>query len=397
MLFGLKNKSSAMPIAVFDISSSSVGGAHALIQYSGHEVAKDAPAHTLLASARVDAPLQVDLDMKRFVSDTVKNIETVAGQLRKADNHSPQRLQLVLASPWYVSQTRTIVHTKEAPFTCTHALVNSLVDAEIEHLIKTELEKFGGFGTEAMVVEKQISLVKLNGYVTADPFGKKARRVELFLTITVAPKQIVAQFSEALKRAYGSRPVQITTSTYATFVVARDYFSAAKDCVIIDAGEEVTDVAFVKDGLFLYQHSFPVGSYGLYRAVMDAEKHTAAEAEALVEGYRLGKVSATAKAKIDKALTQFSESWRQALQGILNEGHYGFCLPELCYITADPRFEGVYPAIVKNDPFIQHACSHGPVHASFIDQPALASYIRVIDDGFDVPLATAVLFVARVA
>jgi hypothetical protein len=388
--FGSK-KPAAIPVAVFDISSSSVGGAHALVQPEDLE-----GQHAILASARADATLQEELDIKRFVSDTVHNIESVATQLRKADSHAPKQIQVVLASPWYVSQTRTIIYKKETPFTCTRKLINTLVDTEIENLIKNELEKFSGFGKEGMVVEKQISMVRLNGYVSPDPFGKKARIIELFVTITVAPKKIIEQFTDTLHRAYGARPIHITTSTYATFVVARDYFNAAHECMIVDVGEEVTDVAFVKDGLFLYQHSFPVGSYGLYRAIIASDKHTAAEAEALVEGYRLDKVSATAKNKITKALTTFGESWRAALQQILEGGHYGFCLPELCYITADPRFEGVYPSIISSDPFIQHACSRGAVQATFLNEQLLAPHIHSLDESFDIPLVTAVLFVSRI-
>lgn len=388
-MFGSKQQYGT-PIAVFDVSSSSVAGAHALV----HTPAGHLP--TMLAQSRIDSPLQEDLDMQRFVSDTVKNLETVAADLHKADHHHPSHIELVLASPWYVSQTRTIVHKKDVPFTCTKKLFTALVDDEIRHVIDNELERFGAFGKEGIVVEKQISLIKLNGYATNDPFGKKASLMEIFLTITVVPKRIIDQFTDTLRRAYGSRRINITTSPYATFVVARDYFQAGHECVIMDVGEEVTDVAFVKDGLFLYQHSFPVGTYGLYRTLMDKQRHTAAEAKAIIEGYRLSKVSATARTKIDKSLAEFSAQWQKSLQEILNDGHFGFCLPEICYITADPRFEGVFPGIIAADPFIQHTCSRGNVTPLFMTEEKLTPFITSLDQELDIPLATAALFVTRV-
>jgi len=377
-------------IAVFDISSSSVGGAHTLIHGpKGH-------LPTILASSRVEAGLQEDLDMKRFVSDTVHNLEAVVTDLHKADLHRPSHIELVLASPWFVSQTRTIVFKKDIPFACTKKFILSLVDDEIRHIIEHELERFGSFGKEGIVVEKQLSLIKLNGYPTSNPFGKKAKVLEVYLTVTVVPKKIVDQFTDVLHRAYGSREIHITTSPYTTFVVARDYFNAAHECVIIDVGEEVTDVAFVKDGLFMYQHSFPVGTYGLYRALMDKQRHTSSEAKAVIEGYRLSKVSASARTKIDKSLSEFSKRWQEGLQGILNEGHFGFCLPEICYITADPRFEGVFPPIIAGDPFIQHTCSRGSVTPLFINEERLTPLITSLDQELDVPLSTAALFVTRV-
>ncbi len=387
-MFG-SQKLPGVPIAVFDISSSSVGGAHALVKME-----KNQPS-VLLASSRIEAPLQEDLDMKRFVASTVQNLETVTAHLHRADLHKPDHIELVLASPWFVSQTRTISYKKDAPFTCTKKLVNTLVNAEIEHVVANELERFGSYGKEGMVVEKQVSLVRLNGYTTADPFGKKAKSIELYLTITVAPKPVIDKFTTVLRRSYGARHVSITTSPYTTFVVARDYFSAAHECVIIDVGEEVTDVAFVKDGLFLYQHSFPVGTYGLYRALMTGGKHTIAEAEAFIEGYRLAKVSATARTKIDKALAAFSAEWQTALQEVLGSGHYGFCLPDTCYITADPRFEGVFPGIISDDPFIQHTCSRGSVTPLFLSEERVKEYISSLDQEIDVPLAVGALFAAR--
>ena len=386
-------KKGTTAIAVFDISSSSVAGAHGLVD---HVQGADGSVATMLASARIDSPLQEDLDIVRFVSDTVKNLEAVALQLQKADVHHPSHVQLVLASPWYVSQTRTISYQKDTPFLCSKKFFHSLVDAEIEHIIAHELERFGDFGAEGIVVEKQISLVKLNGYATADPFGKHARSIEIYLTVTVVPKRVVDRFTDVLNRAYGSRRISITTSPYATFVMTRDYFPNSHDSVIIDVGEEVTDVAFVKEGLFLYQHSFPVGTYGLYRALMERQNHTPAEAKALVEGYRLGKVSAVAKKKIDKALAAFSTAWQQSLQAILNDGQYGFCLPETCYIIADPRFAGVFPAIISTDPFIQHTCSRGIVRPVFLDNDSLRGLVSSLDAGeLDVPLAAAILFVTR--
>ncbi len=388
-MFGTKQQYGTA-IAVFDISSSSVAGAHALVGGPKEHLP------TILASSRIDSPLQEDLDMQRFVTETVHNLDLVAANLHKADVHHPARIELVLASPWYVSQTRTIVHKKDTEFVCTKKLFNTLVDDEIKHVIDNELERFGAFGKEGIVVEKQISLVKLNGYATGDPFGKKASMIEVYLTITVVPKKIIDQFTDVLHRSYGSRHINITTSPYATFVVARDYFNAGHECVIIDVGEEVTDVAFVKDGLFLYQHSFPVGTYGLYRTLMDKQRHTPAEAKAIIEGYRLSKVSATARTKIDKAIAEFSAQWQLALQGILDQGHFGFCLPEICYITADPRFEGVFPGIIAADPFIQHTCSRGTVTPLFLTEETFSPLITSLDQELDIPLATAALFSARV-
>lgn len=389
-MFGSK-KHHGKTVAVFDVSSSSVGGAHALITPK-----KDANAHvTLLAEIRQEGVLQEDIDMKRFVSDAMKNIASVATALQKADSHKPEHIELVLASPWYVSQTRRVTYKQDLPFVCTKKLIAKIVDEEIAHIVKNELEKFGAYGKEGTIVEKQISLVKLNGYATGDPFGKRAHTIDLFLTVTVAPKKIIDDFADTLKHTYGSRPISITTSPFATFVVARDFLNNGHECVIIDVGEEVTDIGFVTNGLFTYQHSFPVGTYALYRTLTEKGDHTPIEAKAVVEAYRLEKLSATAKTKVSKAVTAFADDWQQGLQKAFEEGHYGFCLPQTCYITADARFEGVFPSIITNDTFIQQTCSRGPVTPVFITEAMLTPFVSSIDTTFDIALATAALFASR--
>lgn len=386
-MFGSK-KVGAKVIAVFDISSSSVGGAHAIVPKTG--------LPTQLASNRIDAVLQDDIDVKRFIDDTAKNLTDVAFNLHKADVHHPDHIQLVLAAPWYVSQTRAVLYKKEEPFICTKKVIDDLVNKEIEYIISHDFKWFGSSGKEGIVVEKQISQVKLNGYSTSAPYGKKTSSIELFLTLTVVPKKVIDRFTDSLRRQYGTRKVGITTSPYATFVITRDYFQAKENSVIIDVGEEVTDIAFVKNGLFLSQHSFPVGTYGLYRSVVTKSKSTILEAKALIEMYRLGKASMTAKNKIDKAIVSYALKWQQGLQTVVSDGKYGFCFPEHCYITADQRFEGVFQEIIVKDAFIQHVCVSGAINPLFLTMEHFRDKIKSLDQEVDVPLATGILFTSRI-
>lgn len=378
--------------AVFDISSSSVAGANVLSQENDPKTKA-----IFLASARSDATLQEDIDIKRFVEETVKNLDSVIARLQKADVHKPTFLQVVLASPWYSSQTRSIFYKKEnEEFTCNQALVDSLIKKEIDYVLKNEDGSFGKFGSESVIIERQISQLKLNGYNTNNPFGKKAETLEIFLTITIAPKLVLDRFSDSLKRAYGSRKIGFTTSPYTTFVVVRDYMDKSDECVIVDVGEEVTDVAFVKDGLFLYQHSFPVGTYALYRGVASNGSHTGAESKALLESYRMNKLTSGATENINKSIIEFKVQWQKGLQDILDNGNYGFCMPEHCFVTSDPRFEIIFTDIIKTDPYIQHTCSRGIVTPFFVETAVIGEKVKTLDNtNIDTPLAVAALFVQR--
>jgi hypothetical protein len=378
--------------AVYDISSSSVAGAHVLIK-SG-DVAKT----TFLAVARNDAPLQEDINIQRFVDDTVRNLEAVIIRNRKADTHHPSFIQVVLASPWYNSQTRTIVQKKEENFVCTKKMIDDLVNAEVAQMFSEEIGPFAVFGKESVVVEKQLSVIKLNGYATESPYGKKASMIELSFTVTVVSKTILDLFSDTLKRAYGIPKISFTTSPFTTFVVMRNSLPIEKECVIVDVGEEVTDVAFIKSGMVLYQHSFPIGSYGLYRALVEQGAHTPNESVALLESYRFGKLSTEATAMVKNAISAFQTKWQAGFQQILENGQYGFCIPEHMVVTADSRFEALFTEIISSDPFIKHSCVSGAIAITFMNQGVLDAMITSVDQTpLDIPLATAALFVEQLS
>jgi len=377
--------------AVFDISSSSVAGAHVLTK---NEAVTKA---IFLASSRRDASFHEDMDIGRFVEETVINLETVIGTIQKADIHHPPYIQVVLASPWYRSQTRSIVYKKSTNFTCTKKLVDSLIAKELDYIIDNESGPFGSFGKESVIIERQISQIKLNGYITQNPYGKKTEQLEIFLTITMAPKPILDRFTDTLRRFYGTREIGFTTSPFTAFIVIRDSMPEIKDCVVIDVGEEVTDVAFIKEELFSYQHSFPVGTYALYRKLSENSEHNMQEAKSIIESYRLGKLADMQRQNVEKAINDFIKDWQTSLQGILDNGHYGFCMPNNCFVISDPRFEKIFIETIKTDPYIQHTCGTGDVNSYFMTTDVIKDQVKTVDNSVvDTPLATASLFVDRI-
>jgi hypothetical protein len=335
--------------------------------------------------------------MQRFVEESVKHLTEVATRVRAADVHHPDHIQVVLASPWYSSQTRTVVYKKDASFICTQKLVESLVDAEIARMLKEEEGAFGAFGEQSVVVEKQLSTIKLNGYQTNVPFGKHATTLELFLTITIAPKPVLERFTDVLRRAYGTRDISYTTSSFTTFVVMRDLDPTRDEALIVDVGEEITDIAFIKHGTMLYQHSFPIGTFGLYRALAGTSVHTVVESMTILETYRLGKLSTSAAASVETAIVTFMKEWQTWFHEILEGGHYGFCLPSQCIVTADVRFQQLFTQILTSDDFLKHNCTAGGGKVVYMNEDVLGPHVRTADKTvLDIPLATAAVYLNRV-
>lgn len=388
-----KSYTKMVPVAVFDISSSSVAGAHVLVPKSGDNTTKV----SILASSRLLSQPKEELTIERFIDGTITQLEKTITLLKKADNHTPEHIQVLLASPWFVSQTRSIIYNKTSSFVCTQKLIDSLIEKEIAYIIEHDMERFGSMGKEGIIIERQISQIKLNGYTTSKPFGKKAESLELFLVVTVAPKAIIERFKSAFQKDYAKALITFTTSPYASFVVARDFLNAPKEVLIVDVGEEVTDIACIKDDLFLYQYSFPIGLFQLYRSLVKNGNTTLSEAHALIESFKLAKLSAPMTSNVQKTLEEFGASWGRAFQEILAVGQNSVKLPETSYIISDPRFDSFFVDVLTQDLFSQHVVGNPAYSASAISFESLSSHVTSLDTGaIDVTIIVASLFASRV-
>ncbi|MDB5254863.1 MAG: hypothetical protein JWL92_239 [Candidatus Nomurabacteria bacterium] len=382
--------SQATPIAVFDISSSSVGGAHALITTTDNKTSV-----RLMVQERRDSGLDDEINIVRFVDDTAKALEVVIDHVRNADVHHPEAIQVVLGSPWYTSYTRTITYNKTPVFTCTKRLVDSLIEKEIESLLKETSAAGDAFGDSFKVVEQQVSRISLNGYSTTDPYGKKVQSMEIVLMVTLVPEVVVERFTGILRRSYGDRTIHVTTGLHAAYVALRDNGGVQSNCVIVDVGEEVTDIAFVKDNLFVSQHSFPLGVYELYRS-LSSVTGSSLEARALVEAYRLDKLSPNNVRIVEKAINAFALQWQKLLHEVVAEGTHGFHVPPHWYIVGDQRFEALFTGIISSDTFLQHASTAPELVPVFLNTLKFSAQIQAsAAETPDPSLAIGALFIDR--
>jgi hypothetical protein len=388
-----KSNKKMTTIAVFDISSSSVAGAHTIVEKGSENTLGSVSS---LASVKMFSQLKEDINIDRFVEQTISQLQNVITTIKKADNHKPSYVQIILSSPWFVSQTRSIIYSKTTDFVCNQKLIDELVQKEIDHIIENDMARFGDIGKDAVIIEKQISRIKLNGYSTSNPMSKKAQNLELFLVVTVAPKMIIERFKNEIKKEYSTNNIGFSTCTYAQAIVARDFLMATNEMMVIDIGEEVTDVAFVKDSVFLYQHSFPVGIYELYRTLIANNLSSGLEAGAIVESFYKGSLSPSMNISTQKSIDLFGSLWQKAFQQVINNGGYSLMLPHTAYISCDQRFEHFFSTVIQSDPLTQSIVLTDKIEVLNLNQVSLNSYVSSIDsESIDQAIIVASLFASR--
>ncbi|MBY0376483.1 hypothetical protein K2P96_00730, partial [Patescibacteria group bacterium] len=118
-----KSKKKEEIVMVFDVGSSSVGGALFKVQESG--------VPRIILSLREPIVLEAELNEDRFLAQTAKALEILAGKIATKGIGAPKKIFCVLSSPWYASQTRTISMQKNTPFVFNNKLADSLIQKEI--------------------------------------------------------------------------------------------------------------------------------------------------------------------------------------------------------------------------------------------------------------------------
>ena len=117
---------------VFDIGSSSVGGALFIMQKNN--------VPQIIFSIREPIVLEKEISFDRFLNLAMQSLLMVASKISTQGLGAPKKIFCVLSSPWYASQTRAIVLKKNAPFIFNSKLADSLIEKEIK-LFEDECEK----------------------------------------------------------------------------------------------------------------------------------------------------------------------------------------------------------------------------------------------------------------
>lgn len=343
-------------IAIFDIGSGSVGGALATIPIDG----KGVPV--ILKSARTEISFKNELDFDVFLNDMLIALESTAAQLYKAKIGAPQEIFCVMASPWYLSETRIIKMSREHPFAFTKNLADELFQKEITSLNDMYKKKYGGVDSIPEIIEHHIMGVSLNGYPIADPLGKKSRSVEMNMIISLSPKVCLESIRKALSKTYHSTPVLFSSFAVASYIAVRDRYVTPDSYLLLDVSGEITDVGIVSKGILNATLSFPFGKKTFFKYMCSKLEIELRDAQELFSLYNSGIISDKFKDKLVPLFKSIENSWSEAFRQCISTLPHTLTLPGTIFLTADTDMRGWFTNVICNDGYItsmvaEHKCT----------------------------------------
>ena len=358
-----KQKDEKELMLVFDIGSSSVGGAVFEMQKS--KIPK------IILSIREPILFEKKIDTDRFLALTLKSLEVVASRICLSGVGRLSKIFCVLSSPWYASQTRTIKLEKNVPFLFTSKLADELIKKEINLFEEENLTKFSHTDNKVRMIEFKNMKTILNGYTTPDPLNKKINKLEIVIFISMSGEQILKKIEDTISRHFHSTEIKFSSFVMMSFAVARDMFVEQENFLLVDIGGEITDISIIKKDILGNSISYPLGRNFMIRNVADDLDCTLGEARALISLYKDGHAVKSIEKKLEKIINKLKMEWLKKFQESLVGISDDISVPSTIFITVDQDLTEFFSEIIKNEQFNQYTLTESKFRIIFLDAETL--------------------------
>ncbi len=360
-LFRLNKKEKL--IAIFDIGSGSVGGAIVLIPSDG----KGIPV--ILGSVRTDIKFHENFDFNLFMKDMVSALHSTASSLYNNKFGVPTEIFCILASPWYLSETRTIKMTREKPFIFTKRIASELIQKEVSGLNESYKNKYSNLDSIPEVIEQHTMNVFLNGYEVEDPLGKKCESIEMNMVISMVPKVCLDKIKETLSQTFHHINVNFSSFTVATYLAVRGKYVAPESYLLLDISGEITDVGIVTKGVLKSVLSFPFGKKTFFKYMCTKLEIELRDAEELFKLYSSGNLSEKYKKKVIPLFASIENSWGEAFRSCISTLPRTLILPGTIFLTADNDIKSWFADVLRSEEHIQSMVSDKKCMVVTLDGP----------------------------
>lgn len=326
-----ENKNREKVVAIFDIGSGSVGGALVRIFPPVDGVQK---APTIISQSRVDIAFQDELDFETFFVDMQKSLYQSANDIYNAKMGAPEEIICVLASPWFIGETRELHIEKPEPFYITSSIIDELVSTELKNLSEIYKQKYEDIEGTSVLIESKIFQSRLNGYKTEDPIGKKAKTLDIHLFVSISPEICLTRIKNTLVKVFHHTPISFSTFLTSIYTGARERFEDNDAYFLIDIRGELTDIAIVSDDVLISTISFPMGKYGIIRAFREFGLPVE-QAKSLISLHANNMLDNKSKSNIAPTIQEVQKSWSVMFEKSLALLPRTIAVPSMIFLITD--------------------------------------------------------------
>jgi len=373
MGFLFTSKKKEKIIAIFDIGSGNVGGAMVRIPTDGNGLP------VIIKSVRNEIRFNEKFDFNSFMNDMTVALNLTANSLFYKNVGSPEEIFCVLASPWYLSETRVVKIYQDKRFTFTKSLAGELIEKEISSLTQTYKDKYSSTGDVPEVIEQHTMAVILDGSTDENPLGKKCKVLEMDMVISLTSKLCLNKIRETLLKTFHNTNVKFSSFTVASYLAVRDKYIKPDSYLLIDISGEITDIGVVVDGVIRSILSFPFGKKTFFKYMCTKLDIELRDAREIFNLYNKGNLSSPFSDKIIPLFKSIENSWGEAFSQCIDTLPNNLILPDTIFLTADNDIKSWFTNILRNKEHAQSALYLHKYNVVTLDGPEFLNMCDVND------------------
>lgn len=352
--FNKKNTKGSKRILIFDIGSGSVGGALVEIFNDYNKLPN------ILKTFRTEIIFQNEFNLKNLFIDMLSALNYTAVALHREKIGKVDDIYCVLASPWYLTQTKNIEYSNEESFIFTKKIAEDLINKEIKEFDSLYKKKYGNIDSKATVIESHIMGISLNGYLSEEPFNKKTKIVEINNFISISPSLYLEKIKEIIFRNFFHEHIDIKFSSFImdSYLAVRDRYNNIDSYLLIDISGQVTDVGIVYKNALKYSLSFPFGKKSLFSYICTKLEIELRDAEELFKLYNTNNISESYRKRVEPLFKSIENSWAEAFRQCIDILPRTFIIPNTIFLTADNDIKDWFTKMVCNKSVVEEMASH---------------------------------------
>jgi len=359
-------------VAIFDIGSGSVGGAMVRIPLDHKSIP------TIIKSVHSnEININGELDFNALLRGMISALSLTANSLYNKKIGAPEEIYCILASPWYLSETRIIKMTRDTSFTFSKHLANELIQREISNLKEVYKDKYRSVDGSPEIIEQQIMAVFLNGYKIDFPLGTLCKSVQIDMAISLAPALCLNKMRETLSKTFHHKDVNFSSFPLSTYLAVRDKYVNEESYLLLDISGEVTDVGIVTGGILKTVLSFPFGKKTFFNYMCSKLDIELRDAKELFKLYSQDNLSTELKNKVTPLFKSIENSWGEAFRQCISTLPRTLLLPNTIFLTADNDIKNWFADVLRNEKYTQSVIFDRECNVITLDGPEFLNMCNV--------------------
>ncbi len=342
-------------VALVDIGPSSCGGA--IVRYE-----EGKRPHILWIGERVEIKNSSSRDT--VYKATANLLEEMSAECRIRGFSTPTHVSCALSPTFYSGKTECVQKRFDSPQEITQKLLDTLARDVIQEA-----------GKDFVLIDEQITRVRLNGYTMKSPLGKKAAQIDLDFYWSAAPRTFVDMVRACIHSAFPRSTIELHTFSFLSFIILRDILHEEVEFISLTISPDTTTVSLVRAGRLISIFSYPFGQRMLVSLVAEELRTIPEESEVILRLYGENKVTDDIRARVRRACIPAETQWRKRLLEILEAASFQSSLPQKLFILGEAGQMALFKEFISGLDAAHLTLRTQPFSCQTIPLPVLAAYV----------------------